>query len=43
MVLKEEEVVDYILEEWLKLEEEYLGVYLLGYFVEGFDWFCLVK
>ncbi len=31
MALKEEEVADYTLEERLKLEEEYLGIYLSGH------------
>ncbi|HAQ6750774.1 TPA: DNA polymerase III subunit alpha [Enterococcus faecium] len=43
MALKEEEVADYTLEERLKLEEEYLGIYLSGHPAEGFDRLRLAK
>ena len=43
MALKEEEVADYPLEEKLKLEEEYLGVYLSGHPTEGYERLKMAK
>ena len=43
MALKEEEVADYSLEEKLKFEEEYLGVYLSGHPTEGYERLKMAK